>query len=144
MFIISVRQLLAPFRVGIRSKLFICLILIISAYSLYFTRNPHIKFASLFAFLVATELMIILWGTFFINTFLQAFSWKRTISWEEIPMFAKFRKIVLKKGVKLHSKKPFGIQKNLDNAYANYMTKQVIFGEILIKRLPENILVRVE
>jgi len=44
----------------------------------------------------------------------------------------------LEKGVKLHSKKPFGIQKNLDNAYANFITRQIVFGDRLIKRLPED------
>lgn len=131
------RYLVRSIRIGIRSRLLLCLITIASAYSIYLINNPLVKLLSIFAFIVASEMMIILWGNFFVDNLTQTYNCKKRISWEETPLFRKFSKIAGENGIKLHSKKPFGVRQNFDNAYANPITRQIIFGDILLKRLKE-------
>lgn len=130
-------QMLAPFRAGIRSKLFLCLLVIISAYSIYFTNNPYIKLISIYSFLIASEFMMFLWGKAFANHFALNIFRRKTISWKELPMFSDFREIAKNLGVKLNKNRPFGIMENLDNAFTNPLTRQIIFGDKLIQRLSE-------
>jgi len=81
--------------------------------------------------------MIFLWGTTFAERLMTPFTKKDVISWQEIPILTKFRALAEIEGVKLNKKKPFGVRRNFDNAYANPLTMQIVVGDKLLKRLDE-------
>lgn len=134
---VSKQQLIRAIRIGIRSRLLICLLTIATGYSLYVTHNPYLHGSSGVVFLLASESMIILWGSSFANSFLDSFAWRKAISWDEVPIFAKFSDVAREQGVKLNSNRPFGVRKDYDNAYAILLTKQVIIGDLLLQRLSD-------
>jgi len=82
--------------------------------------------------------MVISWVNFYYDnikfTFKFIFS-RRNIDWKTIPVFEEFQAIANNRGVKLNKDKPFGVQAELNNAYANFFTRQIILGDELLKEL---------
>lgn len=132
----SIAGLLKPIKVGLRSKLFICTVTILAAYSYCCTGSAFLKLASISVFFVSAEVMVWQWGNFFARSIVEGvkmhFGARKTVSWIEVPAFKELAKQM---GIKLHSKRPFGIRKGFDNAYASHITRQVVFGEELLQRL---------
>ncbi len=126
-------QLLRPIAVGVRSKWFICLLTIASAYSSYLIHNPYLKLLSLATLLIATEIMIFVCGTPFLNNIFKSVTERKRISWDNVELTESLKKLAYRQGVKLHKKKPLGIRKDLRNAYAIPWTRQVVVGEPLLK-----------
>jgi len=60
-------------------------------------------------------------------------NWKN-ISYEEIPEFEPFRKLAADAGVVLNRKRPFGIKKGYNNAWANPITKRIVIGDKFLQR----------
>jgi len=81
--------------------------------------------------------MIMLWGPAFVNMLMRGFAKRGSISWQEIPIFTKFRAVAEAEGVKLHKNKPFGLRKDFNNAYTNSLTKQIVVGDKLLQRLDD-------
>ncbi len=85
--------------------------------------------------LVTSEMMIMLWGSAFAEMMIMPLVKKGSISWQQIPVFTEFGALAETEGVKLHKSKPFGLRKNFDNAYANPLTRQIVVGDKLLRRL---------
>lgn len=136
----SIRQMLHTIKVGIRSRLFVCVLLVMAAYCFVWSRDPHVRLASILVVMVASEAMIMLWGTSFVRMLSMSFVRKGQISWQEIPEFNKFRALAESQHIKLNKKRPFGVQKDLDNAYANPLTKQIVVGDLLLQKLDDGLL----
>jgi len=81
--------------------------------------------------------MIMLWVPAFVEQLLTSFPKKGSISWQEIPVFAKFRALAETEGIKLNKNKPFGVRRNFNNAYANPLTMQIVVGDKLLKKLDD-------
>ncbi len=137
----SLKQMLRAIRVGIRSRLFICVLVVITGYSFSFSHNPYLRLASIIGVLVTSEAMIMLWGTAFAEMLMRPFAKKGSISWQEIPVFTEFRALAETEGIKLNKKRPFGLRKDFDNAYANPLTMQIVVGEKLGQRLGDGHLI---
>ena len=61
------------------------------------------------------------------------FKTKKSISWNaEFPDFLELAKQMR---VRLHKKRPFGVQEELDNSYITVFPRQVVFGENLLRKL---------
>jgi Zn-dependent protease with chaperone function len=131
----SIKQMLRAIRVGIRSRLFICVLVVAAVYCFCFSHEPFVRLASAVGILVTSEMMIMLWGTAFVEMLITPFVKRGSISWQQIPVFTKFRALAEAEGIKLHRNKPFGLRKNCDNAYANPLTRQIVVGDKLLRRL---------
>jgi len=93
---------------------------------------------SLVTLLVAAEVMIIVWGNFFLGNFFKSLTQRRHISWDDVPTSESLRKLASERGIKLHRKRPLGIRKDFHNAYAIPWTRQIIVGDALLKELSSN------
>ncbi len=133
----SLKQMLRAIRVGIRSRLFICILVVAAGYSFAFSNNPYLRLVSIIGVLFASEAMIMLWGTAFAEMIMRPFAKKGSISWQEIPIFTKFRALAEAEGVKLNKKRPIGLRKDFDNAYANPLAMQIIVGDKLLDGLDD-------
>jgi Zn-dependent protease with chaperone function len=133
----SIKQMLNMIRVGIRSKLFICILVIVTVYLFSLSHNPLIRFTSILAVMITSELMIMLWGSFFAKMLLEPLFKKANISWAEVAVFAKFRELASSQGIRLNKNKPFGVRKDFDNAYANPISGQIVIGDLLLQRLDD-------
>lgn len=136
----SISGLIKSIKVGLRSRLFVCLVTIISGY-LYcyldkYVTNPIFELASILVFLLAALVMVFLLSNYFFSNMIENIkllsNLKREISWVNIP---EFTKLAEQMRVKLHKDRPFGMKKGANNAYTNCFTNQIIFGEKLISRL---------
>jgi Zn-dependent protease with chaperone function len=134
---LQIGQLLRPIAVGVKSKWFICLLTIASAYSSYLTHNPYLKLLSLATLLIATEIMIFVCGTPFLNNIFKSFTERNRISWDNVELTESLKKLASRQGVKLHKKKPLGIRKDFRNAYAIPWTRQIVVGDTLLKELSD-------
>lgn len=132
----SISNLIKSIKIGLRSKLFVCALTIIAGYSYCFIDNPLARLLSILVFAVSAEAMIVLWGNFFFGNLFEGlkmlFKSENSVSWVDIP---EFKKLAKQMGIQLHKKQPFGIKKGLNNAYASYLTNQIILGEELLKKL---------
>jgi Zn-dependent protease with chaperone function len=133
----AIKQMLKAIRVGIRRKLLVCILVLVTSYLYSLTHDPYVRLASIVGVLLTSELMIMLWVPSFINNVGMAFAKKGVISWQVRPEFKKLLELAESQGVHLNKKKPIGIRKNFDNAYANPLTKQIVIGDKLIGRLKE-------
>lgn len=133
----SIKQMLRAIRVGIRSRLFVCVLVVVAGYCFSFSHDPSVRLASIIGIIVTSETMIMLWGTAFIEMLIRPFAKKGSISWQEIPVFTKFRALAEAEGIKLHKTKPFGLRKDFNNAYANSLTRQIVVGDKLLQRLDD-------
>ena len=136
----SIKQMLRAIRVGIRSRLFVCVLVVVAGYCFSFSNDPFVRLASIIGVLVTSETMIMLWGTAFAQVLIRPFAKKGSISWQEIPIFTKFRALAETEGIRLHKSKPFGLRKDFDNAYANPLTTQIVVGDKLLQRLDDGTL----
>jgi Zn-dependent protease with chaperone function len=100
--------------------------------------NPYLRLAARLTLLVAAEVMIITWGNFFLTNFFDSFKKKGHISWDDTKTSERLRKMAAGLGIKMNPKRPLGIRANYHNAYAIPWTKQVIVGEILLKKLSDD------
>lgn len=136
----SISGLIKSIRVGLRSKLFICLFTFVSGYSYCYldgyVTNPLFKFVSICIFFMASLVMVFVLSNYFfgnmIETIKSLFNVRGKISWVNIP---EFTELAERMGVKLHKERPFGIKKGLNNAFTNLLTNQIIFGQDLISKL---------
>lgn len=133
----SIKQMLRAIRVGVRSRLFVCVLVVAAGYCFSFSHDPFVRLASIIGILATSETMIMLWGTAFVEMLIRPFAKKGSISWQEIPVFTKFRALAEVEGVKLHKNKPFGLRKDFNNAYANPLTRQIVVGDKLLQRLDD-------
>jgi Zn-dependent protease with chaperone function len=131
----SIKQMLRAIRVGVRSRLFVCVLVVAAGYCFSFSHEPFVRLASAIGILVTSEAMIMLWGNAFVEVLITPFVKKGSISWQQIPVFTKFKALAEAEGVRLHKNKPFGLRKNFDNAYANPLTRQIVVGDKLLQRL---------
>jgi hypothetical protein len=60
--------------------------------------------------------MVMLRGSAFAEMLIRPFAQKGLISWQQIPVFTKFRALAEAEGVKLHKNKPFGLRKDFNSA----------------------------
>lgn len=132
----SIDGLLRPIKVGLRSRLFICGVTVLAAYAYCYMGSPIIRLASILVFFVSAEVMVWQWGNFFMRNAVESFKMrffsKGAISWRDIP---EFTELAERMGVRLHRARPFGVMKGLNNAFANPITRQVVFGGQLLQRL---------
>lgn len=132
----SVSNLIHSIKVGLRSKLFVCAVIIVAGYSYCYAGNPLLVFISISILFVSAEAMVLLWGPLFLGSMIESFkiifSTRKSILWTE---HLKFKKLAEQMGVKLHRKHPFGIIEGINNAYSNNLTQQVIFGKDLLQKL---------
>jgi len=124
--------------VGLKSKWFICLLVIFAGYLSYLVPNPYLRLAARLTLLVAAEVMIITWGNFFLTNFLDSFKKKGHISWDNSITSERLRKMAAGLGIKMHQRRPLGIRANYPNAYAIPWTRQIVVGETLLKELSED------
>ena len=123
-------------KVGLRSRLLICGITLIAGYSYWYAGDPVLKLIASLVFFVSAGVMV--WqfvhyfGKHIVNIVKIMCMGRKAVSWVEI---SEFNELAKRMGVKLHRKRPFGIRKGLNNAYANCLTGQIIFGEDLLQRL---------
>lgn len=129
-----IRQMIHAIKVGIRSRLLICLLVVIAAYCFGLSHNPYMRLISISGVLVTSEIMIILWGTSFGKMLEVSFVKKGSISWQDIPELTRFKDLAESQGVKLNRTRPFGVRKDFDNAYANPITRQIVVGDLLLKK----------
>lgn len=134
------KQLIRAIKIGIRSRLFICLFVFISAYWFSLIPPSHEKLIVGIIMLVSSETMILLWGTSFSKMLTISFPKKNEISWEETPIVTKLKSIAISEHVTLNKKRPFGIRKNFENAYANPLTGQIVIGDKFIQKYEGGIL----
>jgi len=137
----KIKQMLHAIKVGIRSRLFICLVVIAACYCFSFSHGLNLRLAFGMAVLITSEIMIMLWGNSFLKLIVLPFGKRNSISWEDRPEFAIFKALAASQDVQLNKKKPFGVRKNFNNAYANPLTRQIIIGDLLIKKLGDGHLV---
>ena len=135
-----IRQMLNAIKVGIRGQLLVCILVVLSGYCFSLSHDPLLRLSSIIGVLVTSEIMIMLWGTSFARMLMQPFAKKGSIKWEETPVLAKFRILAEAEGVRLNKKRPFGIRKDFDNAYANPFTMQIVVGDKLLEKLQEGTL----
>jgi len=133
----STEQMLHAIKIGIRSRLVVCLLVAITGYCFGLIHEPHLRLAFIIGLFISSELMIALWFPAFAKPLLQALTEKNSVSWQQTPQFAKFKALADSQGVKLNKKRPFGLRKDLDNAYANPFTGQIVLGELLLGRLDD-------
>lgn len=136
----SLKQLLRAIRVGIRSRLLVCVLVVVTGYFYCFSNDPFVRLVCIIGVVFASEAMILLWGTAFAEMLMIPFARKQSISWKEIPVFTKFRALAETEGIRLHKTKPFGLRKNFNNAYANPLTMQIVVGDKLLQRLNDGAL----
>ena len=118
---------------GLKGKLLLCVAVLLSVLMHSCFENLLLKVVSLFAFAMAAPLMVGIWGAFFILKGVEELRLlKNSILWQDMP---EFRILAEQMGVKLHRTRPFGIKKGLDNAFASYLNRQVIFGAELLQKL---------
>ena len=123
-------------KVGLRSRLLICGITLIAGYSYWYAGTPILKLIVSLVFFVSAGVMV--WqfvhyfGKHIVNIVKIMYGGRKAVSWVEI---SEFNDLAKRMGVKLHRKRPFGIRKGLNNAYANCLTGQIIFGEDLLQKL---------
>lgn len=130
--------LLKPIKTGIRSKLFICGVVLIAGWSYWYISTPLIKLLAIFLFIVTIEIMLWQWINFFGDTIIQnmKFTFKKSdVSWNSRYITPQYSKLAERIGVKLNKKRPFGVIKGLNNAYSNSLKNQVMLGEDLLKNL---------
>ncbi|MFC1987118.1 M48 family metalloprotease [Chloroflexota bacterium] len=132
-------RLLKPIKAGLRSKLFICIATILAGYSYCYVDDPLFRLLSILALFVLSEAMVLLWAPFFLGNFFESlkmtFRKNKSISWVSIPTF---EELANKMELKLHTKKPFGLQENMNNAYTIPLTRQIIFGNRLMQKLSDS------
>ncbi len=58
---------------------------------------------------------------------------RKSISWDV--EFPELKELAKRMRIRLHKKRPFGVEKGLDNAHIPHFSKQIIFGEKLLQRL---------
>lgn len=131
-----INVLIRSIKVGLRSRIAVCGITLLAGYCYWYGGNPLVRLTAIMVFVVSVEIMIFLWGSSFAEdlsvSLKMLFTRKKGIHWKDMP---EFKKIAEKMGVKLHNKHPFGIMKGLNNAYSIPLTKQIIFGDVLLKKL---------
>jgi Zn-dependent protease with chaperone function len=133
----SIKHMLHAIRVGIRSRLFVCILVVVTGYLFTLSHDANIRLAAIIGVLVTSETMIMLWGTSFIQMLLRPFAKKGSISWQELPVFAKFRVLVETQGLELNKNRAFGVRKDFDNAYINPLTRRIVIGDRVLKRLDD-------
>lgn len=134
----SITGLLKPIKAGIRSKLFICGVVLIAGWSYWYTGTAQIKLLAIMIFFVTGEIMVWQWGNFFGRTFIENIKYtfkKSDISWESPHIAPQYIELAKRMKVKLNKKKPFGVIKGLNNAYSNSFKNQVLLGEDLLVNL---------
>ena len=131
----SIKRMLRAIKVGVRSRLFVCVLVVATGYCFCFSHEPFVRLAAGVGMLVTSEMMIMLWGSAFAEMMIMPLVKKGSISWQQIPVFTEFGALAETEGVKLHKSKPFGLRKNFDNAYANPLTRQIVVGDKLLRRL---------
>ena len=123
-------------KVGLRSKLFIYGVTLLAGYSYWYVDSPILKLAAILVFFVSAGAMVWQCVNFFGRSMVPiikiTYAGRKAVSWVEIP---EFRELARQMRVRLHRKRPFGIKKGLNNAYANYLTGQIVFGDDLLQRL---------
>jgi Zn-dependent protease with chaperone function len=122
-------------RAGVHSRLFICVIVILTGYLFAFNQAQPMRLVTGFLFLIATETMIFLWVPFITKMLSEPFSKQTKTNWDYNPIFDDFRVIAENEHVTLNKKRPFGIKPDLDNAYANSFSGQIVLGSKLMNRL---------
>jgi len=135
---LQITGLLKPIKAGLRSKLFICGVALITGWSYWYIGIPIIKLIALLVFFVAVEIMVWQWGNFFSKTLIETMRVtirRKDISWNSPYITKDFYKLAEQIGVKLNEKRPFGVIKGLKNAYSNHLTNQIYFGENLLEVL---------
>lgn len=125
-----------PVKLGLRSKLIICGVTLLAGYCYWYIGSPILKLVAILVFVVSAEVMVWQWVSLvrrnIVNTLKMTFAGRKAVSWVEI---SEFRELAKQMGVRLHRKRPFGVKKGLNSAYANHLTKQIVFGEDLLQRL---------
>ena len=125
--------------IGVVGKVITCLLTFLSGLIFLYTDSALIKFLSISIFALTAEFMIILWVAYYteglINSVDYIINKNNKIEWRINPELVDLAK---RMNVRLHKSKPFGMAKGLDNACANLMTKQVVFGDKLLEKLNKN------
>lgn len=131
----SIDRFLRPIKVGLKSRWFMCLTTVVTGYLLYLPVNPYLKLFSVLGFVIGTQLTITFWGNFFLGNFLQSFAQRKHVSWDDLAMSEALKKLATEQGITLHKRRPLGIRRDFDNAFALPWTRQIIVGDALLKRL---------
>lgn len=125
-------DLLGPIRVGLRSKLVVCMLVILSGYFYHYGGDPIVRLVSICVMFTTAEMMTYFWSNFIGKNLIEVLLEKKSlISWVDMP---DFMMLANKIGVKLNKRRPFGLRKGYNNAYAK-PNGQLVFGEILLQRL---------
>ncbi len=135
----KIQQLIRAIKVGIRSRLLICLLVVATGYCFTLSHSPIVRLASIIGVLLTSEAMIMLWVPSFARLITLPWGKKNLISWEDCQIFKDFRAIAKEQNIRLNKKRPFGIRRNFDNAYANPLTGQIIIGDKLLKKLGDEL-----
>jgi len=132
----KIAEVLKPISIGLRSKLFVCAVTICAGYAYGYLEAPIPRFVSLCIFFISAEAMVWLWGNFFGQSVLESLKMmlttRKMVIWVDN---SAFRQLAERMGIRLHKTRPFGVRRELDNAYANPITRQVVLGEKLLGRL---------